>query len=303
MNFVGLCTVPNRADARTPLAACCPTDTGRGAGILGSPREGREPLFADRLHYGSLRLWVQCCDRLFRMIPSDPNLRPIPQVDDSGVAAMTHDIVNGTSAALAPLFAKANLPCPLVHWDPWGGTLPTPGLRFLLQHWLALRGTRSMPSVEQVDALDMGPALGNILVLDVLDGGEDFRFRVYGAALATTVGLDWTNHTISQMRQRLPGVGPAFYLAGYRAALQRRQPLYTVNQANLTFEHRRWARLILPLSNVGGTEIVRFLVGNYALDENSYLSPDEERRLESMREAWRALERAGSDPSPTIQPG
>jgi hypothetical protein len=229
------------------------------------------------------------------MIPSDPTLRPIPQVDDSGVAAMTHDIVNGTSTALALLFAKANLPCPLVHWDPWGGTLPTPGLRFLLQHWHALRGTRNMPTVDQVDALDMKPALGNIMILDVLESGADFRFRLYGAALANSVGLDWTNHTISDMRQRLPGVGPAFYLAGYRAVLQRKQALYTLNQANLTFEQRRWARLILPLANVEGTEIARFLVGNYPMDPNNYLSPDEEHRLESMREVWRALERASSN--------
>lgn len=217
--------------------------------------------------------------------PPDP--RPVPEVSDANIDGMVTDMLHGAQSVLSACFARAHLPLPDIIWQPTAEHLPTDGLRFLLRYWVGLRGALPMPRASQIDALDMKPALGNIMILDVLDGGADFRFRLYGATLAEAVGQDWTGQTISTMRRQLRGLGPAFYLAGYRAVLARPQPLYTCNQANRTFENRRWARLILPLAGEDGQGVKRFLVGNYALDLHMFPSPEEEQRIAALRQTRR----------------
>src|SRR6185312_7708747 len=133
-------------------------------------------------------------------------------------------------------------------------------LRFLVRYWSDLAGARAMPRAQEIDALEMRPALGYINLLDVIENGEDFRYRVFGSIIAAVAGYDMTGRTVSALK-----VAPymaEFALATCRAVVLRGQPLLT--------EHRpppsavptvAWHGLILPLAGDEGA-VTRLLIGS-----------------------------------------
>ncbi|WP_162917017.1 PAS domain-containing protein [Dongia deserti] len=97
------------------------------------------------------------------------------------------------------LFTALDRAAPIVVWSPPPGSLPLDGLRFLLKYWDDARDQATMPPVSAIDALALKPVLGNIIILDVLEGGADFRFRLFGTAVAEAARLDWTGRTVDDM--------------------------------------------------------------------------------------------------------
>ena len=45
---------------------------------------------------------------------------------------------------------------------------------------------------KDIDVLELRQAIGNIMMLDVLEDGFDARYRVYGTGVVEYVGHDWT---------------------------------------------------------------------------------------------------------------
>lgn len=210
----------------------------------------------------------------------------IEEIDPRVVERMAEELSTaGSSANLDQLFIDRDRPAPLIVWSPAPDQLPLEGLRFLLKYWNGARGTAAMPPVSAIDPLALKPVLGNLIVLDVLEGGADFRFRLFGTEVADAARYDWTGSTVDEMRRILKGPGPAFYLAVYRALLRRREPVYTVNAAMAIFKTRSWARLVLPHGN--GDRVERILVGNYAIGD-TFISEADERLLADLRGQMRA---------------
>ena len=212
------------------------------------------------------------------------------EIDPCVVARMAEELATASSCpTVEQLFTARNRPAPLVLWSPTEDQLPHEGLRFLLRYWHVARGKDAMPPVGAIDPLGLKPVLGNVIILDVLEGGTDFRFRLFGTEVVAAARYDWTGSTVDEMRRLLKGPGPAFYLAVYRALLHRREPVYTVSPAMVIFRNRSWARLILPHGE--GERVERILVGNYALGD-TFVSDADERHLADLREQMRA----GRDP-------
>jgi hypothetical protein len=210
----------------------------------------------------------------------------IEEIDPRVVERMAEELATASTSPTADqLFTARDRPAPLVLWSPAADQLPLDGLRFLLNYWTVARGKAAMPPIGAIDPLGLKPVLGNVIILDVLDGGTDFRFRLFGTEVAAAARYDWTGSTVDEMRRILKGPGPAFYLAVYRALLLRREPVYTVNAAMAIFKSRSWARLILPHGDRDRVE--RILVGNYAIGD-SFVSDAEERHLADLREQMRA---------------
>lgn len=199
---------------------------------------------------------------MIRIAHSNAEAAPaeVSGLDRGRVADWTAALAAGEAHVLNETFAAMGGATPDFVWSPSVDRLSAAQLRFLLRYWSELAGARSMPRAKEIDALEMRPALGYINLLDVLEGGEDFRYRVFGSTIAAVAGYDMTGRTVSALK-----VAPSmaeFALASCRAVARRGEPLLT--------EHRppasavptvAWHGLILPLAGEDGA-VTRLLVGS-----------------------------------------
>lgn len=91
-----------------------------------------------------------------------------------------------------------------------------------IRYWNAIRGQRPAPRREDFDPADIPQFLANVVLLEVVDGGSDFRFRVVGEAVRRA---SFGNHTGSLLTT-LPHIaqdGPL--LEALRDAVSSRAPV------------------------------------------------------------------------------
>ena len=172
---------------------------------------------------------------------------------------LARDLAAGELSSTRALFASHDSLPPRIVWSPVEADLPHEPLRFLLRYWTEKRGPSAAPLTTSINPLEMVPALGFIMLLDVIEGGIDFRYRLYGTGIVERTGKDWTGKTVSDMAGS--AFTALFYGAVYRASLARRLPVATVSTSPRHVAAQDWSRIVLPLvDSTGG--IVRFLVGN-----------------------------------------
>ena len=191
--------------------------------------------------------------------------RELGMPDPGIVERWTHLILAGELDDIRAAFAERGAAGPEIAWSPDASSLPSPQLRFLLNYWRERAAARPAPRIHDIDPVDMRPALGFIVLADVLDGGEDFRFRLYGSVVASVSGFDLTGKRLSE--HPAPDYVSSFYLALYRAAYRRGEPVSTSHRPPLAVHTRVWHRLMLPLASETGA-IVRFLSGNVPIRSN-----------------------------------
>jgi hypothetical protein len=135
-------------------------------------------------------------------------------------------------------------------------------LGFLLEHWQKLaRACGGIPDRQDIDVLDLVPAIGNLMVLEAERDGFDAVYRVYGTGVADRAGRDWTGYRVSEMNRITRTPAALLYRTCYRAVFRRPAPLYTEHASPQWVGANSWRRLILPLSD-RGLPCARFLVGN-----------------------------------------
>ncbi len=178
---------------------------------------------------------------------------------EEAVDALSHAIVHGDIAAIREPFLQAGRFPPTVFWEPTAADVAHPELRFLLVYWNALRGDQDLPRHTQIDPLDMQDALGFIMLLDVMDDGRDFRYRLYGSKVADRSRIDMTGKLLSEFE--IAPLTRGFFIAGYRAVINRRLPLLTEHHHTPDIAITSTTRLVLPLADGGGA-VSRMLVGN-----------------------------------------
>ncbi|MBT3330280.1 MAG: PAS domain-containing protein [Rhodospirillaceae bacterium] len=144
-----------------------------------------------------------------------------------------------------------------MQWSPTLSDIDDDLLNTLLTYWSDLpRGPR-LPCSSDVDPVNFKSALGHVLLLDVEEGGWDYRYRVFGSSIAARAGFDATGKLVSELP--VQPMAP-FYLAVYRACLERFEPLYTRHVPPPDIQVTSWDRLALPFED-GEGRINRFLVG------------------------------------------
>ena len=154
---------------------------------------------------------------------------------------------------------------PAVVWRPAVARPAASQLRFLLRYWLDLAATPPMPPASAIDAVEMRAALGYIMLVDVVDGGRDFRYRLFGSTIAAVSGFDMTGKLVTS-HPASPYV-VEFALAVYRAVLARGEPLLTEHGPPNSVNTHAWHRLVLPLAGPDGA-LSRFIVGNLPIARN-----------------------------------
>jgi hypothetical protein len=75
-----------------------------------------------------------------------------------------------------------------------------PRLQRLYAYWSTKKGQRKMPSRADIDVLDLRYMLGNIMLVDVVDGTPPrFRIRVHGSNLSQRAGYDLTGKMLDEL--------------------------------------------------------------------------------------------------------
>ncbi len=123
-------------------------------------------------------------------------------------------------------------------------------LRALFDYWREKRGDGAMPARADLDPLEIPTLLPIIGLVDVLDGGARFRYRLIGTEIVDVDGYDPTGRFLDEV---LPDSGYADYLIGmFREVTRERRPLY--GESDFRGQgpiERRVRRLFMPLSRDG----------------------------------------------------
>ncbi len=165
----------------------------------------------------------------------------------------------GEWAPARALFRLDGLPEPELCWSPAPDALGCEEFALLLEYWNSLKGGAQAVSINQIDPIMMKENLGYLLLLDVIESGQDFRYRVYGSKIADLKGVD---HTGKLLSDAVTDTNSALFLiACYRAVVRRSLPLFNrYAVASPTSQTSEWRRLILPLADDHGA-ISRLLIG------------------------------------------
>ncbi len=116
----------------------------------------------------------------------------------------------------------------------------------LLDYWTGKREQRLMPDRSDVDPIDIPKLLPDIGLLDVIDGGRRFYFRVVGSNINRSFGHDYTGHYLDDVA---PIGYSQFITLLYRKVVQTRCPVYSLGKCRYRDSSvRSIQRLLLPLT-------------------------------------------------------
>lgn len=162
---------------------------------------------------------------------------------------------------LEAYFAAKGARLEIMQWSPTVADIMAEPIRFLVEYWNGLRGAATMPPAEAVSPFDLKPALGHMVLIDVLDQGWDGRFRLYGSKVAETYGRDMTGRCVSEIDGG--NYISLFFRALYRVAWLRQASFFSLHYPPPHVTVESWQRLALPLGGPDGS-VIRFLVCNIA---------------------------------------
>ncbi|HZS82045.1 MAG TPA: PAS domain-containing protein [Stellaceae bacterium] len=149
--------------------------------------------------------------------------------------------------------------------DPFVKESPAPGdfhdsrLPPLLAYWERERGDAELPPVAAIDPTRLTFILGWLMIMEPVDGGADFLYRLYGSNVAAAFGRDLTGCRVGDS---FPEVAQ-FVIAAYQRMLALRRPLLTRHRPPPVIPLDYWERLLLPFAAADGT-VTRILVGTIA---------------------------------------
>lgn len=140
-------------------------------------------------------------------------------------------------------------------------------------YWDSARGAKAMPARSDIDPLDMPTELlPNLFLVEVVDGGRRFKFRLVGSESTIAAGRSLTGFHIDEVNpNRAYGEDVANL---YRRVLVRRRPVLSVSHFGFPDqEHRMTQRIMCPLSPDG--EVVTMVISCQIFD----VSPQNWRRV------------------------
>ncbi len=123
-----------------------------------------------------------------------------------------------------------------------------PLLGSALAYWIEKRGERAMPRRRDIDPTEIPrKILPNLQIIEAIDGGARFRWRLVGTASVDAYGSDYTGAYADAIfsDDRL-----AFIQNIYRSVVRLKTPVFTRNRYHTTKNVDVFAnRIYLPLSD------------------------------------------------------
>lgn len=120
-----------------------------------------------------------------------------------------------------------------------------------LAYWKRKRGSRPMPSRAEIEPWEMTALLPNLQLIDVVDGGARFRYRLVGTAIVAAFGREYTGKWLEEL---FPNERSKFAAEVYRLTCSERLPVFARSSYVTATERELIAnRLCMPLSADGET--------------------------------------------------
>lgn len=133
-----------------------------------------------------------------------------------------------------------------------------PKLRELHGFWTRKRGSRPFPGRKDLDVIELWPWLGNLMLIEVENGGADYLYRVYGTVLADYFSRDLTGRRTSSLTADVQAV----VRGEYDRAINDAAPIIVTRERTVQQKRVRASKLILPLG-ADRTNVDHLLVGLY----------------------------------------
>ena len=102
------------------------------------------------------------------------------------------------------------------------------------------------------DMFDLRPWFGNVMILDCIDDGADFRYRMFGSEVASFSGFDMTGKRVSDFQSAIG----QFLLETYRRAIGERLLIYTQHESVHSRYLCTWHRVVCPVRKGDTRQIV-----------------------------------------------
>lgn len=115
--------------------------------------------------------------------------------------------------------------------------------------WNAKRGNRRMPDRADFSPPELRPWLGEIHLLEVIEGGHDFLYLVYGTTIGRHHDVEMTRRLVSEWPEAMRNAAMRTYTTVLRDACPYLVRQNENAQGRLHSNHR----LVLPLSRDGRT--------------------------------------------------
>ncbi len=123
-------------------------------------------------------------------------------------------------------------------------------LRALHHYWRHKRGKRAMPARADIDPVEIPALLPIVGLVDVVDGGERFRYRLVGTEIVAASGCDSTGRHLDEVLS--DGAYGEYVIGLFREMIERRRALYSETEwPGEGLVKHRVRRLLLPLSANG----------------------------------------------------
>jgi hypothetical protein len=136
-------------------------------------------------------------------------------------------------------------------------SISDPRLATLHAYWSAKRAQNTLPSRSDIDPGDLRALLSHILLIDVIEGGRDFRYRLVGTEIERHIGRPVTGRLVGET---LSGGYLAYIRGLHLRVIAEAKPVYSENNFTegstgfaLIADFKRAFRLMLPLSRDGRT--------------------------------------------------
>ena len=145
---------------------------------------------------------------------------------------------------------SSSLDLDILHGDP---TAIDPKLLTFYDYWRAAAKGGSMPTRADIDPAEMPrELLPYLFLVDVVDGGRRFKFRLVGTESAIAAGQQLTGRHIDEVNL---SHAYAHYVSNlYRRVMERRRPVLSVSDiGTANTDSHITQRLLCPLSQDGET--------------------------------------------------
>ena len=123
-------------------------------------------------------------------------------------------------------------------------------LRDIYRYWRGKCRDGALPSRADLDPMEILPALlPHVFLVDVVDGGRDFRYRLLGTHIVESVGFEFTGQLVGEfMRGRMEEL----QARDYHTLFESREPQHVIgNMVAFGRDYMRYERVMCPLSSDG----------------------------------------------------
>jgi len=152
-------------------------------------------------------------------------------------------------------------------------------LAFVRDYWQAKRGSRAMPARNDISPAQLKTQLPHILIVDVIDSGADFRYRLVGTQLRGFFQSEPSGKLMSEIIAAFGDRTSAATLGAYRSVVERRAPLRLTGAGSWFGQKTKlFDSYLAPLSDDGTTP--NMVLGTFVFEW------DRDQQFQPLLSAW-----------------